>query len=217
MSDVVEIVDGSFSVMPDEQKDAFRHFGLRSKIRTPVELTYPGHITVGDWVSLGRYGKIVMLPEQAFESSEAMIQQHYPELLSTLDRTIWDVRRPADLQLGDGTSLGDRYFIICTESVKIGKHVMSSANTFISDCHHIYDTEVPPILLPVTKGKPVVIEDHVWIGINCCILEGVTVGKHAVIGANSVVRDDVPPYTVVAGAPAKVVKRFKTKLVRGDS
>jgi acetyltransferase-like isoleucine patch superfamily enzyme len=174
-------------------------------------LTYADHISLGDWVSLGRYGKIVMLPEQAFDPHKGMIRQHYPELLATLDPSVWDVRRPADLRIDDGASLGDRYFIICTESVRIGKHVMSASNTFISDCHHIYDTEIPPILLPVTKGKPVVIEDHVWIGINCCILEGVTVGRHAVIAANSVVNKDVPPYTVVAGTPAKVIKKTNGK------
>ncbi|MCG3778467.1 MAG: putative acetyltransferase [Nitrospira sp.] len=205
------IEDGSFAVLPESSKDSFGYFGSFSKIRTPVEINYPSHISVGNWVSLGRYGKIVMLPGKVFDtSSEPYIAQHYPKLAGTYDFTDCEKDRPAQLYLGDGTTLGDRYFIICTKSVEFGKHVMTASNLFVSDCHHIYEnTEIPPALLPVTAGKPVKIEDHVWIGINCCILEGVTIGRHAVVAANSVVKEDVPPYSLVAGTPAKVKKTFR--------
>ncbi len=58
------------------------------------------------------------------------------------------------------------------------------------------------------KSAPVVIEDHVWIGFNLAILKGVTMGKGAIIGAGSVVTKDVEPFTVVAGNPAKIIKRL---------
>jgi acetyltransferase-like isoleucine patch superfamily enzyme len=207
---VDSIEDGSFSVIQDTQKDCFEYFGSYSKVRTPVELTYPAHITLGNWVSLGRYGKVVMLPNEVFErGGEELIQQHYPHIAGTFNYSNYKEDRPAKLYLGDGTTLGDRYFIICTKSVEFGRHVMTASNLFVSDCHHIYEhTEIPPALLPVTTGKPVIIEDHVWIGVNCCILEGVTVGRHAVVAANSVVKDDVPPYSLVAGTPARVKKTF---------
>ena len=211
MRDGGEILDGSFSLLPDRQKDRFNYFGSVSKIRTPVEIGYPNHINVGNWVSLGRYGKIVMLPSEAYaDTGEGLVAQHYPELLGTYDFSGAAQGRTAKLYLGDGTTLGDRYFIICTKSVEFGKHVMTASNLFVSDCHHTYEnTEIPPALLPVTPGRPVRIEDHVWIGINCCILEGVTIGRHAVVAANSVVKDDVPPYTLVAGAPARVRKKLR--------
>lgn len=60
-----------------------------------------------------------------------------------------------------------------------------------------------------TYGRPVVIEDKVWIGINATILPGVRVGYGAIIGANSVVTKDVPPMTVVAGNPARTIKELK--------
>lgn len=206
------IEDGSFAILTEEQKDCFGYFGSLSKIRTPAEIFYPSRITVGNWVSLGRYGKVVMLPDEAFAGQEKYVAQHYPELVHTFDFEGYETGREANLYLGDGTTLGDRYFIICTQSVEFGKHIMASANLFVSDCHHIYeDTEIPPALLPATTGRPVRIEDHVWIGINCCILEGVTIGRHAVVAANSVVKEDVPPYTLVAGAPAKVKKEFRPK------
>ncbi|MCZ8192279.1 MAG: DapH/DapD/GlmU-related protein, partial [Microcystis sp. LE19-338.1B] len=58
------------------------------------------------------------------------------------------------------------------------------------------------------QSAPVVIEDHVWIGFNVGILKGVTIGKGAIIGAGSVVTKDVEPFTVVAGNPAKIIKRL---------
>ncbi|HYE86934.1 MAG TPA: acyltransferase [Vicinamibacterales bacterium] len=204
-----ELLDGSFSVLSEARKDAFRYFGSSSKIRTPVEISYPGRVSIGNWVSLGRYGKIVMLPAEACAGGERLVAQHYPHLAGTFDFASAAAGREANLYLGDGTTLGDHYFIICTRAVEFGKHVMTASNLFVSDCHHIYDHEIPPVLLPPSPGRPVRIEDHVWIGINCCILEGVTVGRHAVIAANSVVKDDVPPYTLVAGAPARVRKHLR--------
>ncbi len=62
-----------------------------------------------------------------------------------------------------------------------------------------------------TYGRPIVIEDKVWVGINSTILPGVTIGYGAIVGANSVVIHDVPPMTVVGGNPAKVIKEIKRK------
>ncbi|HCN78161.1 MAG TPA: hypothetical protein DIT13_13325 [Verrucomicrobiales bacterium] len=204
------IEDGSFAVLPEEMKDCFKRFGTQSKIRTPCEITFPKCVSIGNWVSFGRYGKIVMLPKEAFGGACGVLaRRHYPELAEGFDFTGWDDDRPADLVLGDGTTLGDRYFIICTLSVEFGKHVMTASDLFVSDCHHIFEeVELPPVLLPPTKGRPVKIGDHVWIGIRCSILEGVTIGRHAVIAAHSVVKEDVPPYALAAGTPAKVRRFF---------
>ncbi len=61
----------------------------------------------------------------------------------------------------------------------------------------------------VVKSKPITIEDNVWIGFDSVILSGVTIGEGAIIGARSVVRENVEPWTVVAGNPAIVIKRLK--------
>lgn len=61
----------------------------------------------------------------------------------------------------------------------------------------------------VVNSKPIIIHDHAWIGTECIILKGVTIGEGAIIGARSVVTKDVPPYAVVAGNPAKVVKQLE--------
>jgi hypothetical protein len=207
------IEDGSFAVLPEDAKDCFRHFGTMSKIRTPCEISFPECISIGNWVSFGRYGKIVMLPKKAFGGAcGKLARQHYPELADTFDFTGWDEDRPADLYLGDGTTLGDRYFIICTQSVEFGRHVMTASDLFVSDCHHLFEeVELPPVLLPPSKGRPVKIGDHVWIGIRCSILEGVTIGRHAVVAAHSVVKEDVPLYSLAAGTPARIRRQFAPK------
>ncbi|MDE6498662.1 MAG: hypothetical protein K2L21_08380 [Muribaculaceae bacterium] len=60
----------------------------------------------------------------------------------------------------------------------------------------------------VVRSKPIRIEDDAWIGMNCIILKGVTIGEGAIVGAGSVVTRDVPAWTVVAGNPARVVKEI---------
>ena len=60
-----------------------------------------------------------------------------------------------------------------------------------------------------TYGRPVVLEDRVWVGINATILPGVRIGYGAIVGANSVVTKDLPPMTVVAGNPARIIKELK--------
>ena len=62
-----------------------------------------------------------------------------------------------------------------------------------------------------TNGRPIVIEDKDWIGINSTFLPGVTVGYGSIVGANSVVTHDVSPYTVVGGNPAKFIKEIRLK------
>lgn len=199
---------GGFAALDAAEQDTFAYFGTGARIRTPCEITHPSCITVGNWVSLGRYGKIVMLPGRVFAGTTGRLARfHYPELAAGYDFSGQEEGRPADLVFGDGTSLGDRYFIICTQSIEFGHHVMTASDLFVSDCHHTFEgVELPPILLPPTKGRPVRIGDHAWIGIRCSILEGVTLGRHAVVAAHSVVKDDVPPYTLVAGTPARVIR-----------
>ena len=59
------------------------------------------------------------------------------------------------------------------------------------------------------KSKPIIIEDNVWIGFDSVLLAGVTIGEGAIVGARSVVRQDVEPWTIVAGNPAIVIKRLR--------
>ena len=91
--------------------------------------------------------------------------------------------------------------IICDKEIIIGSDVTIAPFVTIRDCdgHKINGGEI---------AKPIHIGDHVWIGTNAIILKGVTIGDNAVIAAGAVVTRDVPPYSIVAGNPAKVVKQY---------
>ena len=113
-------------------------------------------------------------------------------------------------EYGRGTYIGDDFFanynftIIDLADVRIGDHVMCGPNVSIITANHPLD--------PMARRngdtvvKPITIGNDVWIGTGAMILPGVTIGDGAVIAAGSVVKDDVPPYKMVAGVPAKVKK-----------
>jgi maltose O-acetyltransferase len=91
---------------------------------------------------------------------------------------------------------------------KIGDYVMIAPNVSLLGgfTHPFDDLSSPMVLQPDLYKGPIVIEDDVWIGINAVIMPGVHIGKGAVVGANSVVTHDVPPYSVVGGTPARVLR-----------
>lgn len=111
--------------------------------------------------------------------------------------------QPARLHIGEGTEIGDRTIINASQRVEIGARCSISWDCDISDAdfHQIIlaNNQRPPVT------EPVLIEDDVWIGSHCLILKGVTIGHNSVIAAGSVVRRDVPPYSLMAGNPARRV------------
>lgn len=93
-------------------------------------------------------------------------------------------------------------------SITIGDNVLIAANTHIIDGNgHQLSFDDPEKRINTTdNGRPITIEDNVWIGANCFILGGVRIGEGAVISANSVVHKDVMPNTIVGGNPARLIK-----------
>ena len=94
--------------------------------------------------------------------------------------------------------------------VTIGNDVIIAQNVVMSGLNHGYeDIHLPPHNQPVSK-KTIIIGDEVWIGANVVVVAGVTIGKHAVVAAGSVVTKNVLAYSVVAGNPAKMIKKYNT-------
>lgn len=116
------------------------------------------------------------------------------------------------LTFGDGSSFGDGGHISCINRVTIGNGVRIGRKVFITDNSHgaservILDT--PANQRPLVSKGPVIIQDCAWIGEMACIMPGVTIGQGAIVGANAVVTHDVPPYTLVAGNPARIFKNL---------
>lgn len=96
--------------------------------------------------------------------------------------------------------------------VQIGNNCLLAQHVVISGLNHHYQDIKKPIGEQGVYGLPVRIEDNCWIGANVSILSGVTIGKHSVIGAGSVVTADVPAYHVAVGNPARLVKKYDHRL-----
>lgn len=162
----------------------FFHFG-RSTILAPTRLLGTRYISIGD---------------------DTVIDSHCELHADPVDRS---VAEPV-LLIGSGCRINGFNRVGATVHVEIGDHVLMASNIFISDTEHGYlDSDVPILRQPNRFRGPVVIESGCWIGDGVKILGGVTIGRNSVIGANSVVTESIPAYSVAAGAPARVIRRIK--------
>lgn len=111
--------------------------------------------------------------------------------------------------IGDKTWVGKNCSIASIDKVEIGKNVLFAGYVHITDHSHGYEDIAKPIAPQklISKG-PVIIEDDCWLGFSCEILSGVHIGKHSIVAARAVVTKDVPPYSIVAGNPARIVKQY---------
>lgn len=111
-----------------------------------------------------------------------------------------------DVIIGHHTRIGLHNTII--GPVSIGNHVNLAQGITVTALNHNFSNPSQRIDEQGVSTTPVTIEDDVWIGANAVILPGVTVGTHSVVAAGAVVTRNVPPYTLVGGVPAKVIKEI---------
>lgn len=129
--------------------------------------------------------------------------------IEAFDRHL-DKRFSPRITIGDRVSINYDCHIGCVNEVTMGNDVLLASRVYISDHSHgapdYHDIDVPPSARKVFSKGAVHIEDGAWIGEGACILPGVRIGRHAIVGANAVVTRDVPPYTIVGGVPARPLK-----------
>lgn len=115
--------------------------------------------------------------------------------------------------IGDNVSLGDSIHITSINSITIGDGVLTGRRVTITDHSHgrieLSEMNVPPNDRTLFSKGPVHIGNNVWIGDKASILAGVTIGEGCIVGANSVVTKSIPSFCVVAGVPARIIKRIK--------
>ena len=115
--------------------------------------------------------------------------------------------------IGDGTWVGKNCSLAAIDRVEIGKNVLFAGHVHITDHSHGYEDITKPMNVQrLTSKGPVIIEDDCWLGFSCEILSGVHIGKHCVVAARAVVTKDVPAYSIVAGNPARVIKKYDMEL-----
>lgn len=111
-----------------------------------------------------------------------------------------------DVIIGDHTRIGLHNTII--GPVEIGNNVNLAQGITVTALNHNFSDTNKRIDEQGVSTNPVTIEDDVWVGANAVILPGVTIGEHCVVAAGAIVTKDVPPHSLVAGVPAKVIKKI---------
>ena len=140
---------------------------------------------------------------EAFREGRLEIGEH-----TLLEPHVW-LTAPDDarIRIGAGTFLNIAVMVASVELVEIGDHCMFANGCFITDGSHRFDDPARPVPWQGFDSKgPTRVADNVWCGVNVVITSGVTIGERCVIGANSVVTSDIPPFSIAAGVPAKVLR-----------
>lgn len=152
--------------------------------------------TYGKNCKVRRYTRMDLLPFNNFELGSNSTIENF----CTINNGVGEVL------IGYNTLIGMGNTVI--GPVSIGNNVILAQNIVISGLNHEYQDVTKPIHeQPVTTAK-ITVDDECWIGANAVITAGVTIGKHSVIAAGSVVTKDVPPFSVAVGNPARVIKQF---------
>ena len=160
----------------------FHRFGARSTLTRPAFIDGACSISIGARCHLGGHSRLA-----AFRARRGVVR----------------------IEIGDGTLISPFAHIGAAELVRIGEECTIGAFTWVTD--HDHDIEEP---LSTTRrharivAAPTTIGDRAYLGERVAVLRGVTVGEGAIVGTNSVVTKDVPPYTIAVGAPARVIKRL---------
>jgi acetyltransferase-like isoleucine patch superfamily enzyme len=116
----------------------------------------------------------------------------------------------ARVRIGAGSFLNLGVMVAAQELVEIGDHCMLANGCFVSDADHRFDDPDRPITWQGFQSKgPTRIGDNCWLGANVVVTSGVTIGERCVVGANSVVTSDLEPFSIAAGAPARLLRRVQ--------
>ena len=184
-------IEGAGAIQPGtDAAEEFGSFGAGSYITFPMATMYGARsIHIGSDTLIGRRCSLLV----GYSPDDAQVP----------DRGI---------VIGDRCVIGAGSTLIAHESITVGDDVWFGQNVFVSDASHGYQDPETPIGLQLGPHLPVVVGAGSWIGHGVIVLPGAQIGRHVVVGAGSVVRGVVPDHAVVAGVPARVVRRHEPGL-----
>jgi acetyltransferase-like isoleucine patch superfamily enzyme len=170
---------------------SFGSIGRNPQIPKPYRIVNPQYMHIGD----------------DFSALYHLRLEAYDEFLGT--------RYSPKITMGNNVRFNTDCHIGCIDQIVIGNDVLFASRVFITDHFH-GSTERPESETPVayrrlTSKGPVVIGDNVWIGEGVAIMPGVTIGRNCIIGANAVIHKSFPDNCVIAGVPARIIRRFSVE------
>jgi len=173
-------------------KRQFHSFGKNSVIKPVLNTSHADRISIGNDVNIGSFCRITVSTDFGGKKVRS--------------------KNTIQLKIGDNVDIGNNSFISANNNIQIGNHVIMSAYVFITDHDHGYENIHKNLHeQPLSEGGATIIGDNVFLGVKSSVLKNITIGAHSVVAANSVVTKDVPRYCVVAGNPAKILKRYDFK------
>jgi len=176
------------TISPDDARGRrFRALGRGSCLAFP-----PGSTFGERWISIG---------------SGTLVGPNVSLAVGMFDEPI-DVDADPIIVIGDRVNIGRSSSIVARNHVEIGDDVTTGPNVYITDHNHTYAELGVPIGRQWPAEDPVRIGAGSWLGAGVVVLPGADIGRNVVVAAGSVVRGEIPDHTVVAGSPARVVRRF---------
>ena len=165
-------------------RGSFARLGKGSLLELPIRLWGESHIEIGADVFLGSHCWLQVISADQAASGTV-------------------------ISIGDRTSISGFCTVTAAQSVVIEPGVLMARYVYISDHTHAYDLPDRPVKdQGITGVAPVRVCEGAWLGQSVVVCPGVTIGRNAVVGANSVVRDDIPDFCVAVGAPARVIRKI---------
>lgn len=162
----------------------FASFGRETILMCPIRLSGESRIAIGEDVFVGADCWLHVMPDGNNQS--------------------------VAISIGSGSSMAGACVISAARSVCLEEGVLLARNVYIADHRHRFsETDIPIINQGIENISPVLVKRGAWLGQNVVVCPGVTIGRGAVIGANSVVTQDIPDFSIAVGAPARVVKMIE--------
>jgi acetyltransferase-like isoleucine patch superfamily enzyme len=163
-------------------KNRLANLGLSSEIVPPVWIEGAESVSIGQDVQIWRFARI-----EALNAKRGSIR----------------------IAIGDETVMQPYLHIGAIKSVRIGRGCLFASHVYITDHDHDFSNPMDPVISNNRAvASPVEIGDYVWLGERVMVLKGVTIGERSVIGAGSIVTQDVPPFSIAVGSPARVVRQW---------
>ena len=169
---------------------------VKTRPRRWLRLFQPFYMKRGRKSVIYRNTRKDIVPFNPFKLGERSVIESF----STINNMVGAITIGSHSRIGLGNTI--------IGPAKIGNNVNLAQNIIISGLNHNYTDPNKTIISQGVNTSEIIIEDDVWIGANSVILAGITIGKHSVIGAGSIIIRDIPPYSIVVGNPGKIIKQY---------
>ena len=165
-----------------------------------VVIRSPGRISIGERVMIDDFAVLDAKGETSVVDLGNQILVGRNTILSCND---------ARIRIGNSVSIGPFCFFASKSNIEIGSNISIGSGAHLMAGGHVVNDPDTPIIQQSRTSKGIVVSDGAWIGSGTKLLDGVTIGRNSIVGAGSVVTKDVPPWTLVLGNPARVIKTQK--------